>query len=78
MVLVTAALLMTAMLVAAVAPAFAVTLEPDDGNPRGPAWGVAVEPTWACDTVADIAGFEWRAGGEVCWLNLPVPPPEGI
>ena len=76
MVLVKVVLVMTAMLVATLTPAFAVTLEPDDGNPqrRGPAWGVPVSTT-ACATVAGIAGFEWRAGGEVCWLNLPVRLP---
>jgi len=79
MMLIESVVVMTAMLVAAVAPAFAVTLESDDGKPtRGPVWGVPVEPTWACDTVAGIVGFEWRADGEVCWLNLPVPLPEGI
>ena len=72
--LVAMVLLTAAMLVATLTPAFAVTLEPDDGNPRGPAWGVRV-PTTACDTVAGTAGFEWRAGGEVCWLNLPVRLP---
>jgi hypothetical protein len=74
MVLVTVVLLMMAMLVATLTPAFAVTLEPDDGNPRGPKWGVPVT-TSACSTVAGVAGFEWRAGGEVCWLNLPVRLP---
>jgi hypothetical protein len=80
MMLVTVVLVMAAMLVVAMAPTFAVTREPDDGNPlttgsrAGPAWGVPVTTT-ACDTVAGVAGFEWRAGGDVCWLNLPVPLP---
>ncbi len=75
-VLVTVVLVMVVMSVATLVPAFAVTMEPDDGNPqrRGPAWGERV-PTTACDTVAGTAGFEWRAGGDVCWLNLPVRLP---
>ena len=32
--------------------------------------GVAVEPTWACETVAGAGGFEWQEGGTVCWLAL--------
>ena len=62
------ALVMAAMAALMAFPAFAVT-------PAGPAWGVPVEPTTACNTVAGIAGFEWRSGGEVCWLQLPVPLP---
>jgi hypothetical protein len=78
--LVTVVLLMAAMLVMSVVPALAVTREPDDGplfptGRAGPAWGVPVEPTTACNTLAGIAGFEWRAGGEVCWLQLPVRLP---
>jgi hypothetical protein len=53
-------------------PALAVAIRPPVA---GPAWGVSVEPPTACNTVAGVAGFEWRAGGEVCWLTLPVPPP---
>jgi hypothetical protein len=67
-VLVTVALVMAAMVALMAFPAFAVTR-------AGPAWGVPVEPPTACNTVAGIAGFEWRSGGEVCWLTLPVPPP---
>jgi hypothetical protein len=80
MMLVTLVLVMAATLVVAMAPTFAVTRGPDDGNllttgsRAGPAWGVPVTIT-ACDTVAGVAGFEWRAGGDVCWLNLPVPLP---
>ena len=75
MLLVTVALVMAAMMVAMAMPALAVTPEPDDGDPRrGPAWGVRV-PTTACDTVAGTAGFEWRGGGDGCWLNLPVRLP---
>jgi hypothetical protein len=70
--LVAVVLVMTAMLAASVAPAMAVVAA--HRQPVGPAWGVPVTTT-ACETVAGIAGFEWRAGGEVCWLNLPVPPP---
>ena len=33
--------------------------------------GVAIEPTWACETVAGTGGFEWQEGGTVCWLALP-------
>jgi hypothetical protein len=65
MILLTVVLLITATLVLTMAPALA-----------GPKWGVRVEPATACNTVAGVAGFEWRAGGEVCWFNLPVPPPE--
>jgi hypothetical protein len=63
--LVAVVLVMTATLVLTMAPALA-----------GPAWGVPVEPATACNTVAGVAGFEWRAGGEVCWFTLPIPPPQ--
>jgi uncharacterized BrkB/YihY/UPF0761 family membrane protein len=71
-VLVTVVVLMTAMLMASVAPAMAVVAA--HRHPVGPAWGVPVS-TAACETVAGVGGFEWRGGGDVCWLNLPVAPP---
>ncbi len=73
--LVTVMLLMTAMLAVTMAPALAVA-GPPARTAEGPAWGVAVEPATACNTVAGVAGFEWRSGGAVSWLTLPVPPPE--
>ena len=63
MVLVTVVLLMTAMLVASAAPALAVL--------RAEPKCCRVSPPTACNTVAGVGGFEWRAGGEVCWLELP-------
>jgi hypothetical protein len=64
MVLVTVVLLMTAMLVASAAPALAVLLRSEPKCCR-------VSPPTACNTVAGVAGFEWRAGGTVCWLEAP-------
>ncbi len=63
-VLVTVVLLMTAMLVGSAAPALAVLLSREPKCCR-------VSQTTACNTVAGVAGFEWRAGGSECWLDLP-------
>lgn len=64
MVLVTAALLMTAMSAVSISPALgAPTLSVGGGG------GVAVDPA-ACEWAAGTGGLEWRAGG-VCWLELP-------
>jgi hypothetical protein len=73
MVLVTLSVTMAAMFALTSVPALAAAIRPPVA--RDPAWGVPVEATSACQTVAGVAGFEWRSGGEVCWLTLPVPPP---
>jgi hypothetical protein len=61
MVLVTVVLLMTAMLVASAAPAWAALVPVC----------CRVSPPTPCNTVAGLAGFEWRAGGTVCWFEVP-------
>jgi hypothetical protein len=62
-VLVTVVLVMMAMLVASAAPALA-GLRTDTKCCR-------VSPPTACNTVAGVGGFQWRAGGTVCWLQFP-------
>jgi hypothetical protein len=71
---VTLSVTMAAMFALTSVPALAAAVRPPVA--RSPAWGVPVESTAACNTVAGVAGFEWRLGGEVCWLTLPVPPPD--
>jgi hypothetical protein len=34
-----------------------------------------VEPTWACETVAGVGGFEWREGQRCVGLNCPAGTP---
>ncbi len=70
MVLVTVALLMTAMLVASAGSAQGLAQTSGTVKIEKVPSGVPVDPA-ACETVAGVAGFEWRAGGEVCWLTLP-------
>jgi hypothetical protein len=73
-VLLTVSALMLTTLVLTATPASALIFAGPRGS-TGPAWGVPVEPAMVCNTVAGVAGFEWQAGGEVCWLNLPVKLP---
>jgi hypothetical protein len=37
--------------------------------------GKPVEPTWACETVAGVGGFEWREGERCAGLNCPAGTP---
>jgi phosphate-selective porin len=69
-VLVTVVVLMTAMLAASAQSAQGLASTAGTVKTVRTPSGVPVEAT-ACETVAGVAGFEWRAGGEVCWLNLP-------
>lgn len=73
-VLVTVVVLVAAMVVLSVSPALAITKRIEKASPVISAvssGGTPVEPTWACETVAGVGGFQWRDGGEVCWLTLP-------
>jgi hypothetical protein len=70
MVLVTVVLLMTAMLVVATAEA-AEALQLVGRVPFGSQRGTAIEPTSACETLAGVAAFEWRSGGQACWITFP-------
>ena len=58
------AMLVAMILVVASAPAFA----------RRTLGGTDVT-TGACETVAGVAGFQWRSDKEVCWLQFPVQLP---
>jgi hypothetical protein len=69
MMLVTVALLMTAMLVASAGAAQA--LGPQIRLPFGSGEGKPVEPATTCETTAGVAAFEWRSGGQACWITFP-------
>ena len=72
--LVTVVLFVAALLMLSMSPALAITRTVDRASPVISAvssGGTPVEPPWACETVAGVGGFEWREGGEVCWLTLP-------
>ena len=58
------AVLVTMIFVVAAAPAFA----------RRTLGGTEVTTT-ACETVAGVAGFQWRSNKEVCWIQFPVQLP---
>jgi hypothetical protein len=49
-----------------VSPALVITKRIDEASPVVSAvssgGGTPVEPTWACETVAGVGGFEWREG----------------
>ncbi len=68
-VLVTVVLVMMAMLVASAAPALAFVI-PGLGG-RTDSKCCRVSPPAACNTVAGVGDFQWRAGGTVCWLEAP-------
>ena len=73
MVLVSAALLMLTILVASAGAAQALRLV--GRVPFGPGGGFSTSHT-ACNTAVGSSAnalqmFEWRAGGEVCWINAP-------
>ena len=67
MVLVTVVVLMTAMLVAALTPALAVTREPDDGNPHPD--GTPLPATVCESELATSPSVGWRNG--TCWVFHP-------
>jgi hypothetical protein len=69
MVLVTMAVLMTAMLVASAGVAQGLASTPAVVKFERIPSGVPVEPA-ACEWAVGTAGLQWRAGG-VCWLELP-------
>jgi len=67
--LVTASLLVAAMLVLTASPAIAAAVRPPIAGIMG-GGGAPVDPA-ACEVLADgSAMFEWRPGG-VCWFTPP-------
>jgi hypothetical protein len=71
--LVTLAVLMATMLVASAGAAQALQFV--GRVPFGPSGGFSTSHS-VCTTVVDsnantLQMFEWRAGGEVCWINAP-------
>jgi hypothetical protein len=71
--LVTLAVLMATMLVASAGAAQALRLV--GRVPFGPGAGFSTSHTVCTTAVGSSANalqmFEWRAGGEVCWINAP-------
>jgi hypothetical protein len=71
--LVTLAVLLATMLVVSAGPAHALRLV--GRVPFGPSGGFSTSHTVCTTAVGSNANalhmFEWRAGGEVCWINAP-------